>query len=144
MDSLDSLVTALRSAFEGRKVVAPSFGAVRATLSEVSICNSEGLRTGYGHTVVELELGVSRSVDRRDPAGGVFGERIRPTPPADRSPATRGRSCRFAEDVRRGRPPPTGEMAVVMPPSVVTDLPDRLWRPFHGGSPIATWPPRRA
>ncbi|MGA8709624.1 MAG: TldD/PmbA family protein [Thermoplasmata archaeon] len=123
MDSLDSLVTALRSAFEGRKDVAPSFGAVRATLSEVSICNSEGLRTGYGHTVVELELGVKSFGGPEGPAPGEYwvnesDRRLRPTD----LPQRVDEWCRFAEDVRRGRPPPTGEMAVVMPPSVLAGI----------------------
>ena len=148
MDSLDSLVTALRSAFEGRKDVAPSFGAVRATLSEVSIPrNSEGLRTGYGHTVVELELGVKSFGGPEGPAPGEYwvnesDRRLRPTD----LPQRVDEWCRFAEDVRRGRPPPTGEMAVVMPPS-------RYWPEFsrpsleavsRGRPGSATWPPRRA
>ena len=61
MDSLDDYVAALRAAFEGRKQGTLSFGSVRATLSEISICNSSGLRTGYGHTTVDVELGVKAS-----------------------------------------------------------------------------------
>jgi predicted Zn-dependent protease len=123
MDSLDGFVSALRAAFEGRNDIAPSFGSVRATLSEVSICNSAGLRTGYGHTTVELELGVKSFGGAEGPAPGEYWvtESDRCLRPSD----LRQRAddwCRYAEDVRRGRPPPTGDMAVVMPPSVLAGI----------------------
>ena len=123
MDSLDNYVAALRAAFEGRKQAAVSFGSVRATLSEVSICNSSGLRTGYGHTTVEVELGVKAFGGPEGPAPGEYWvneseRRLRP----NTLPTRVNEWCRFAEDVRRGRPPPTGEMAVILPPAVLSGI----------------------
>jgi len=136
MDSLDGFVAALRTAFEGRKDVAPSFGSIRATLTEVSICNSAGLRTGYGHTTVELELGVKSTGGPEGPAPGEYwvtesDRRLRPSDLRSRVDAW----CRYAEDVRRGRAPPTGEMAVVIPPSVLGGiLPTVLGGRFTGSA----------
>ena len=134
MDSLDGYVTALRTAFEGRKEVALSFGSVRATLIETSICNSAGLRTGYGHTMVELEVGVKASGGPEGPAPGEYwlnemDRRLRPAELGVRVPDW----CRYAEDVRRGRPPQTGEMPVILPPSVLAGiLPDVFGGKFTG------------
>jgi len=125
-DSLESYVAELQSAFEGRTHCALSFGAVRATLSETSICNSAGLRTGFGHTTVDLELGVKAFGGAEGPAPGEYWvtelhRRLRTTSLRDQADAW----CRFAEDARTGRPPPTGEMSVVLPPSVLAGiLPD--------------------
>lgn len=123
MDSLDRYVVALRAAFEGRKERAISFGSVRATLSETSICNSAGLRTGYGHTIVELELGVKAFGGPEGPPPGEYwvnesDRRLRPSELT--GPVSEW--CRYAEDVRRGRRPPTGEMAVVVPPPVLAGI----------------------
>lgn len=123
MDSLENYVATLRQAFEGRSGVALSFGSVRATLVETSICNSSGLRTGYGHTTVDIEMGVKASGGPEGPAPGEFwlndsDRRLRPGELGQRVDEW----CRFAEDVRRGRPPPTGEMAVVMPASVLAGI----------------------
>jgi len=123
MDSLDRFVHALHGAFEGRKQESVSFGSVRATLSETSICNSVGLRTGYGHTTVELELGVKAFGGPEGPAPGEFwvdesDRRLRVAELGVRA----SEWCRYAEDVRRGRPPPTGELAVVMPSSVLSGI----------------------
>ncbi|HKN06065.1 MAG TPA: TldD/PmbA family protein [Thermoplasmata archaeon] len=123
MDSLDDYVAALRGAFEGRKQGTLSFGSVRATLSEISICNSSGLRTGYGHTTVDVELGVKASGGPEGAAPQEYwvndsDRRLRPLDLGDRV----AEWSRFAEDVRRGKPPPTGEMAVVVPPPVLAGI----------------------
>jgi predicted Zn-dependent protease len=123
MDSLDDYVAALRAAFEGRKQGALSFGSVRATLSEISICNSAGLRTGYGHTTVDVEMGVKAFGGPEGPAPREYwvndsDRRLRPSELGDRV----AEWCRYAEDVRRGKPPPTGEMAVVVPPAVLAGI----------------------
>ena len=123
MDSLDAFVSALQTAFEGRKQSSLSFGSVRATLSETSICNSSGLRTGYGHTTVDLEVGVKAFGGPEGPAPGEYwvndsDRRLRPAELGLRVTEW----CRYAEDVRRGGPPPTGEMAVVVPPSVLAGI----------------------
>jgi predicted Zn-dependent protease len=123
MDSLDVYVAALRAAFEGRKQVGLSFGSVRATLSEVSICNSVGLRTGYGHTTVEVELGVKSFGGPEGPPPGEYwvNDADRRLLPGELETRVT-KWCRFAEDVRRGRPPPTGEVAVVLPPPVLAGI----------------------
>jgi len=123
MDSLDGFVSALRTAFEGRKDFEVSFGSVRATLVETSICNSAGLRTGYGHTTVELEMGVKATGGPEGPAPGEYwlnesDRRLRPRELGARVDDW----CRYAEDVRRGRPPPTGELPVVLPSPVLAGI----------------------
>jgi len=123
MDSLESYVSALRAAFEGKAGFALSFGSVRATLVETSICNSFGLHTGYGHTQVELEVGVKSSGGPEGPPAGEYwfndsDRRLRPDEIGKRVEEW----CRFAEDVRRGRPAPTGEMPVVLPPGVLAGI----------------------
>lgn len=123
MDSLDVYVAALRTAFEAQKQGGLSFGAVKATLSETSICNSAGLRTSYGHTTLELELGVQSVGGAEGPAPGEYwvndsSRRLRPAELRQQVPEW----CRYAEDVRHGRPPPTGEMPVVVPPTVLAGI----------------------
>jgi len=123
MDSLESYVTVLRAAFEGRPRASLSFGSVRATLVETSICNSMGLRTGYGHTTVELEVGVKASGGPEGAAPGEYwlndsDRRLRPM----ELPQRVEEWCKFAEDVHRGAPPPTGEMPVVLPAEVLSGI----------------------
>lgn len=123
VDSLDGYVASLRAAFEGRKQAAISFGSVRATLTETSLCNSSGLRTGYGHTTVDVEVGVKAFGGPEGPSPGEYW--VNETDRRLKSQELAGRVsewCRYAEDVRRGRPPPTGEMAVVLPPSVLAGI----------------------
>lgn len=123
MDSLDGYVAALRAALEGRKGFALSFGSVRATLVETSICNSAGLHTSYGHTTVEVEVGVKAFGGPEGPAPGEFwlndsDRRLRPSELGGRVTEW----CRYAEDIRRGRPPPTGKLPVVLPPAVLAGI----------------------
>jgi len=96
---------------------------VRATLVETSICNSSGLRTGYGHTTVELELAVKAYGGPEGPAPGEYwlNDSDRRLRPAEVGPQV-DQWCRFAEDVRRGHPPPAGEMPVVLPPPVLAGI----------------------
>ena len=123
MDSLEGYVTALRTAFEGRKEFALSFGSVRATLVETSISNSAGLHTGYGHTTVDVEVGVKAFGGPEGPSPGEYwvnetDRRLQPAELGVRVPEW----CRYAEDVRRGRPPPPGEMPVVLPAQVLAGI----------------------
>jgi predicted Zn-dependent protease len=144
MDSLDVYVASLVQAFEGRKEFALSFGSVRATLVETSICNSAGLRTGYGHTTVDLEVGVKAFGGPEGPAPGEYwvnesDRRLRPAELGIRVPEW----CRYAEDVRRGRPPPTGEMPVVLPAPVLAGiLPAVFGGKFTGPARIRGMAPR--
>ncbi|HEY1197708.1 MAG TPA: TldD/PmbA family protein [Thermoplasmata archaeon] len=123
MDTLESYVAALRAAFQGRKQFALSFGSVRATLSNTSISNSAGLRTGYGHTTVDLEVGVKAFGGPEGPAPGEYwlNDSERRSRPAELGVRV-AEWCRYAEDVRRGKPPPTGEVSVVLPPPVLAGI----------------------
>jgi len=123
MDSLESYVVSMRAAFEGRPGFALSFGSVRATLVETSICNSYGLRTGYGHTQVELEIGVKASGGPEGPPAGEYwlndsSRRLRPEELSRKADEW----CHFAGDIRRGSPPPTGEMPVILPAEVLAGI----------------------
>ncbi|MGI0071496.1 MAG: TldD/PmbA family protein [Thermoplasmata archaeon] len=117
--SLDSYVAALLAALEGKKGVAPSFGSVKATLSEVSIANSAGLDCAYAQTSVETEVAIKAF---GGPEGRPPGEywvtglarRLEP----DTLPALTRDWSRYAEDARRAKAPPTGEMPVVLPAEV--------------------------
>ena len=123
MDSLENYVATLKAALEGRPGFALSFGSIRATLVETSICNSYGLRTGYGHTQVELEVGVKAFGGPEGPAPGEYwlndsDRRLRPAELARKADDW----CRFADDVRRGSPAPTGEMPVILPSAVLAGI----------------------
>jgi len=134
-DSLDGYVAGLQAALENRPRSTLSFGAVRATLTETSICNSAGLRTGFGHTTVEVELGVKAFGGPEGPGPGEFwvNETHRRLPSVDLVRQVDD-WCRFAEDARRGRPPPTGEQAVILPPSVLAGILPEVFRGRFTGS----------
>ncbi len=116
-------VHALLTAFEGRKGVGPSFGSVRATLSEATVANSEGLRASYAHTTVDFEVAVK---SEGGPEGAPPGEywvndvtrRLEPR----ELPRRVEEWCQFAHDVRRAAPTPTGELPVVLPPDVMGQI----------------------
>jgi predicted Zn-dependent protease len=121
--ALASYTASLIAAFEGRKNVGISFGSVKAMLVEVTMANSAGLATSYAHTNVGLEVAVKAS-------GGPEG-----VPPGEYWLNTSARRLesnllnrqaddwsRFAEDARRAKSPPTGELNVILPPSVLEGI----------------------
>lgn len=116
-------VDALLHSFEGRKGVVPTFGSVKAVLSELSISNSAGLRVAYPSTSVELELGVKAF---GGPEGGPPGEfwvtRLSRRTEPELAHTAVDAWCRHAADVRRAAPPPSGEQAVLLPPDVLTGI----------------------
>ena len=150
LGTVEAYVAELLARFEGRAGVVASFGSVRATLSEATIANSAGLRAAFAHTTVDLEIDVKAY---RGPEGAPPGEywvnasgrRLEP----ERLRTDVDHWCRFAADVRRAVPPPTGELPVVLPAGVLAGiLPSALGIRFTGpgrlrqiapevGSPIA-------
>jgi len=121
--ALRSYVETLLAPFAGRKGAAPTFGSVKATLSELSIANSSGLKVRFPSTFVQLELGVKAF---GGPAGAPPGEywvtqtgrRLDPEGDARRVDDW----CRYAEDGRRASLPPSGDLPVVLPPDVLAGI----------------------
>ena len=122
-ESLQEYVQALLGAFDGRHGVGPSFGSVRATLTETTVANSEGLRASYAHTTVELEVAVKASGGPEGPAPGEYwvNESTRRLD-RKRLPGQVDDWCRYAEDTRRAVAPPSGGLPVVLPPSVLSSI----------------------
>ncbi len=123
LGSIERYVDRLLHGFDQRKDVVPSFGSVRATLAEVSIANSAGARRAYRHTSVDFEFAVKAIGGAEGPAPGEYwvnstGRRLEP----DRLPAQIEEWCRYARDVRRAVPPPTGELSVGLPPGVLAGI----------------------
>ena len=121
--AIERHVAELFRGFDHRKNVAPSFGSVRATLSETSIANSAGLRAAYPHTVVEFEVAVKAF---GGPEGAAPGEywvnSTRRRLETERLSGEIDDWCRFAQDARRGSPPPSGDLPVVLPPEVLAGI----------------------
>jgi predicted Zn-dependent protease len=133
---LQSYVDALLAPFDSIPNAVPSFGSVRATLSECSIANSAGLRAEYRHTTTALELAIKAF---GGPEGAPPGEywvnantrRVDPSHAGD--PVANW--CKFAQDARGAKPPPNGEQPVVLPAEVAAGiLPSVLGFRCTGGS----------
>ncbi|MFZ1024238.1 MAG: TldD/PmbA family protein [Thermoplasmata archaeon] len=120
---LEEYVTGLLGPFDSIHASVPSFGSVRATLAEVSIANSSGLRASYPHTQVALELAVKSFGGAEGAAPGEFwvNESFRRVDPAHAGDRV-AEWCRYAQDARRAAPPPTGELPVVLPPAIVEGI----------------------
>jgi len=123
MESLRDHVERLLAAFDGKRHAAPSFGSVRATLTEASVANSAGLRFSYPHTTVDFELAVKAfGGPEGRPPGEYWVNEANRRLETSRVVGEVDRWCRFAEDVRRAVPPPTGDIPVVLPSSMVTTI----------------------
>jgi predicted Zn-dependent protease len=129
-------VAALLAAFGGRPGAVPSFGSVKATLSEYSMANSAGLRVSYPATHVELEVAVKAFGGPEGRPPGEFW-----VTESSRRLETQGLPgevdtwCRYAADVRRAVAPPTGDQAVVLPADVLAGiLPSVLGGRFTGAA----------
>jgi predicted Zn-dependent protease len=122
-EALSEHVEHLLAAFDAKKHAVPSFGSVRATLTEASFANSVGFRFAYPHTTVDLELAVKAFGGPEGRPPGEYwvnesGRRLE----TSRVVGDVDRWCRFAEDVRRAVPPPTGEVPVVLPSSMISTI----------------------
>ncbi len=123
MPRLEEYVDGLLAPFDSIRDSVPSFGSVRATLAEVSIANSVGLRTSYPHTSVALELAVKAFGGPEGAPPGEFwvNDHFRRIDPAHAGGKV-AEWCRFAQDARRAHPPPSGDLPVVVPPTVVEGI----------------------
>lgn len=120
---LREYVAALAHQFEGRRGVGPSFGSIRATLSEASLANSAGNRLQTTSTLVELEVAVKSWEGPEGPPPGEHwvNETLRRLDPAT-VPANVERWCQFARDVRGAKGPPTGDLPVVFASGSLVDI----------------------
>lgn len=122
-EAVERYLAAVRDGFSGRHGVEVSFGSVRTTRVRTSVANSAGFRGSYLHTLVEVELAIKSS-------GGPEG-----APPGEYWVNSSGRRletaalpkeidswCRYAADVRRSQAPPSGELTVVLPCSVLSGI----------------------
>jgi len=133
--ALERYGAALLAAFEGRNGVVPSFSSIKATLTEASVANSTGLTYAYAHTAVETEVAVKAfgGPEGRPPGEYWFsdlGRRLDPGP----LPTLAADWARFAEDARRAKSPPNGEVPVVLPPDVLAGIVPAVVRFQFGAS----------
>jgi predicted Zn-dependent protease len=121
--AVEAHIAELLHGFEGRKEVVPSFGSVRATLSETTIANSAGLRASFAHTLVDFEVAVKAF---GGPEGAPPGEYWVNTSSrrldTGRLPSDIDSWCTYAADVRRAAPPPSGDLPVVLPAGVLAGI----------------------
>jgi len=129
-------VDTLFRTFDGKRDVLPSFGSVRATLSETSLANSAGLRSTAAHTTVDLEVAVKAFGGAEGPPPGEYW--VNESTRRLETGSLPGRVedwCRYARDVRRASRPPTGELPVLLPASVCQGiLPIVLGYQFTGSA----------
>ncbi|MGP8073022.1 MAG: TldD/PmbA family protein [Thermoplasmata archaeon] len=135
-DRIQAYMAALVAPFQSLKDVVPSFGSVRATLSEVSIANSAGLRAQYASTMMELEIAVKAF---GGPEGAPPGEYWVNNAERRADPTHAGRDVskwvQYAQDARRAKAPPTGDLSVVLPAEATASiLPDVIGFRFSGAS----------
>ena len=143
MGTLDRFVAALTSGFEGRPNELLSFGSVRGALHETSIANSSGLRVAYRHTEVEYEAAVKGIGGPEGPPPGEYWVNGSSRKVEDRKVTEEvPRWCTYAQDVRRAVGPPTGDLPIVLPPSVLsTILPIVLGVRLSGGARLRQMAP---
>ncbi|HTP54049.1 MAG TPA: TldD/PmbA family protein [Thermoplasmata archaeon] len=123
LKAVEAHIAALLSGFEGRKEIVPSFGSVRATLSETTIANSSGLRTSYAHTLVDLEVAVKAfGGPEGAPPGEYWVNSSSRRFDTERLPTEVEAWCTYAKDVRRAVPPPSGDLPVLLPAGVLAGI----------------------
>jgi predicted Zn-dependent protease len=133
---IQEYVDALLAPFDSIKDAVPSFGSVRATLTETSIANSAGLHVTYPHTTIALEFAVKAFGGAEGVPPGEYWvnqqtRRIDPESAGDPVPSW----CSYAEDARRAVAPPNGELPVVLPAHVLAGiLPAVIGSRWTGGS----------
>ena len=120
---LTNYTASLIAAFEGKKDVVISFGSVKAMITEVTMANSSGLTASFGHTSVGFEVAVKAFGGPEGAPPGEYwvntgGRRLEPA----LLPQQAEDWSRFAQDARKAKSPPSGELAVVLPPSVLEGI----------------------
>jgi len=129
---------ALLASFPAGGEPAPSFGSIKATLVENSIINSAGLSASYSETSAELETAVKSS---GGPEGAPPGEYwvtrdIRRLDPKE-LPGQVEAWCQRARDVRRAKQPPSGQLPIGLPTSLLAEiLPAALAGRFSGSGKL--------
>ncbi len=123
LEAVESYFATLVASFERHKGVVPSFGSVKATLTETSVANSSGLRAAYPQTTIELEVGVKAfGGPEGAPPGEYWVNDTSRRLDSASLPAAVDSWCRYAQDVRRAVAPPSGGLAVVLPASVLSGI----------------------
>ena len=123
METMREFVHELQGSFEGRSGEVPSFGSVRATLTEATLTNSEGIHHHWRSSLVDFELAVKSFGGPEGPAPGEYWVNRR-----SRALSTRGLRddveawCTRARDVRAAKPTPSGLTNVILPPTVLSDV----------------------
>jgi predicted Zn-dependent protease len=136
MDVLQEYIDALLAPFDGKQDVAPSFGSVRAALTETTITNSAGLKVAYPHTTVWIEMAVKAygGPEGRPPGEYWVNETVRRLDAGTVGSSVESWS-QFARDVRHADVSPSGDQPVVLPSSVLaTILPPVIGFRFTGGA----------
>ncbi|MCI4364052.1 MAG: TldD/PmbA family protein [Thermoplasmata archaeon] len=122
-DGLRRFSDELLAQFDGRNDPIPSFGSVKATYAENSVVNSSGERVAWSGTGVELEFAV-KSVG--GPEGAAPGEYWVNSRSRRLDAVSLGvdvpRWAKLASDMRRAKPPPTGELTVAFPTDVLAEI----------------------
>jgi predicted Zn-dependent protease len=142
---LQEYVDALLAPFDSIKDSVPSFGSVRATLSETSVANSAGLRTSFPGTTVALELAVKAFGGPEGVPPGEYwinqlSRKIDPDDAGDPVPSW----CSYAEDARRAQAPPTGDLPIVLPAHVLAGIiPSVVGFRWTGGARLREMAPER-
>lgn len=122
-ESVQEFVHELLEAFASSSDVRPSFGSLKATLSETSIVNSEGLSTGYVATEAELEFAVKASGGAEGrPPGEYWVTREMRQLDRGQIPTWATTWAERARDVRRARSPPSGSVPVGLPPALLNEV----------------------
>jgi predicted Zn-dependent protease len=123
LESLESYVHELLSAFEGRPGIVPSFGSVHLTLAESTLANSAGLEHRASRTLVDFEVAVKSFGGPEGRAPGEYWVTERGVQLDPRHLRTDvDRWCALARDVRVAKSPAAGEQTIVLPPRVLTDV----------------------
>jgi predicted Zn-dependent protease len=141
--ALSKYTESLFAAFRGRSGIALSFGSVKTRSTEVTIANSSGLAAGYAHTRVELEVAVkSFGGSEGAPPGEywvtAYDRRLDEEP----IPQLADDWSRYASDARRAKAPPSGDHAVVLPPTVLEAiLPQSLGYKLSGRAELREMAP---
>jgi predicted Zn-dependent protease len=122
-ESIESYLAVLLEQFEGHRGVGPSFGSVKATLTESSVANSAGLRGTFVRTSAEVEVAVTASGGPEGrPPGEYWVNQVKRRLEPSRLPAEVRDWCQYASDVRRAVPPPGGELPVLLPAHVLDGI----------------------
>ncbi|MCI4342325.1 MAG: TldD/PmbA family protein [Thermoplasmata archaeon] len=122
-ESLQRFSEELLAGFEGRKDPVPSFGSVRASFVENSLCNSEGERVRWEGTTVAFEMAVKSVADGQSGSPSEFwvnsaSRRLEAKALGIDIP----RWARLAQDMQGAKPPSSGSQTVVFPPDVLAEI----------------------